>query len=122
MIDQRPLLSLRLCPHCGQPLYIAETPAGAALRSNNMEGLVEGRIVHYVLPNGTHAGEHRAAMIVKVWRNGDGTPPANGYSNLMLFNDGTNDGVEYGTGPTWVTSVEYSAEPKPRTWHWIEKA
>ena len=22
----------------------------------------------------------------------------------------------------WATSIEYSEEPKPRTWHWIEKA
>lgn len=81
-----------------------------------MPGLTTGRMVHYVLPNGTHVGEHRPAVIVRVWDHGTG------YCNLMVFNDGTNDGVEYSTGPTWVTSVEFSEEPLPRTWHWIEKA
>jgi hypothetical protein len=86
-----------------------------------MEGLTEGRIVHYVLPDGPHAGEHRPAIVVKVWRQGDGTPPSNGYSNLVVFVDGTNDYPNY-SGAVWATSIEYSAEPKPRTWHWIEKA
>jgi len=86
-----------------------------------MEGLTEGRIVHYVLPDGPHAGEHRPAMVVKVWRQGDGSPPANGYANLQVFVDGTNDYPKY-NGSVWVTSVEYSEVPVARTWHWIEKA
>ena len=87
-----------------------------------MEGLTEGRNVHFVLPDGPHAGEHRPAIVVKVWRQGDGTPPANGYSNLVVFMDGTNDGAAFGGCIHWATSIEYSEEPKPRTWHWIEKA
>lgn len=87
-----------------------------------MEGLTEGRIVHYVLPDGPHAGEHRPAMVVKVWRRGDGSPPANGYSNLLVFMDGTNDGPQFGGCVHWATSIEYSTEMRPRTWHWIEKA
>lgn len=87
-----------------------------------MEGLTEGRIVHFVLQDGPHAGEHRPAIVVKVWRQGDGTPPANGYSNLVVFMDGTNDGASYAGCVHWATSIAYSAEPKPRTWHWIEKA
>lgn len=87
-----------------------------------MESLTEGRIVHFVLPDGRHAGEHRPAIVVKVWRQGDGTPPANGYSNLVVFMDGTNDGASLGGCINWQTSIEYSAESKPRTWHWIEKA
>ena len=31
-----------------------------------MEGLTEGRIVHYVLTEGRYPGEHRAAVVVKV--------------------------------------------------------
>ena len=116
--NERPALSTRRCKKCGQPLYVAETPAGAAQRSNDMEGLTEGRIVHFVLPE----GQHRAAIIVRVWRQGDGTPPANGYSNLAVFMDGTNDYLGTASCIKWETSVEYSAEPKPRTWHWIEKA
>ena len=91
-----------------------------------MEGLTEGRIVHYVLPDGPHAGEHRPAIIVKVWRQGDGSPPANGYSNLLVFLDGANDGpagsADAGSVLHWATSIEYSEDPRPRTWHWIEKA
>jgi hypothetical protein len=87
-----------------------------------MEGLTEGRIVHFVLPDGPHAGDHRPAIVVRVWRQGDGTPPANGYSNLLVFMDGTNDGPNFGGGINWQTSVTFSADPQPRTWHWIEKA
>jgi hypothetical protein len=39
-----------------------------------MEGLTEGRIVHYVLSN----GEHRAAIIVRVFASG----AAEGLANL----------------------------------------
>lgn len=80
-----------------------------------MEGLTEGRIVHFVLENGQHVGEHRPAMVVKVWNK------ESGYINLLVFCDGTNDYLN-GKDTRWVTSVEYSEEPKPRTWHWIEKA
>lgn len=74
-----------------------------------MEGLTEGRIVHYVLPDGSYAGEHRPAIVVKVWRQGDGTPPVDGYSNLVVFVDGANDGAAHGVCTRWVTSVEHSA-------------
>jgi hypothetical protein len=87
-----------------------------------MEGLTEGRIVHFVLPDGPHAGEHRPAIVVKVWRQGDGTPPANGYSNLLVFMDGTNDGDQFAGCLSWQTSVVYSDQAARRTWHWIEKA
>jgi hypothetical protein len=80
-----------------------------------MEGLTEGRIVHFVLPDGNHAGEHRAAMIVKVWN------ATTGYVNLQVFIDGSND-YPQATGPMWATSVEYSDVHEPRTWHWIERA
>lgn len=87
-----------------------------------MDGLTEGRIVHFVLPDGPHKGEHRPAIVVKVWRQGDGTPPTNGYSNLLVFMDGTNDGPNFGGCVNWQTSVTFDQESKPRTWHWIEKA
>lgn len=84
-----------------------------------MSGLTEGRIVHYVLPEGPHAGEHRPAIIVKVWNH------TTGYVNLKVFLDGSNDDPAGRTQPhwqEWQTSVLYSEEPQPRTWHWIEKA
>jgi hypothetical protein len=78
-------------------------------------GLVPGRIVHYVLPDGPHAGEHRPAIVVRVWSEVG--------VNLQVFMDGANDRVS-GPGVVWATSVLYAdpAEHKPRTWHWIERA
>lgn len=87
-----------------------------------MEGLTEGRIVHFVLPDGPHAGEHRPAIVVKVWRTGDGSPPENGYSNLLVFMDGTNDGPNFAGCLRWETSVTCDPDMDRRTWHWIEKA
>lgn len=80
-----------------------------------MEGLIEGRIVHFVLPN----GEHRPAVVVRAWR-GPNMPL--GCCNLQVFTDGSNDGSEYKAGIYWATSVEYSEDPKPYTWHWPEQA
>lgn len=108
-----------------------------------MDGLTEGRIVHYILDNqdvariqeqrkvaGNSAhgnyievGEHLPMMIVRVWDKNIG------YVNGQVFLDG-NDTL-------WVTSVDYHEPMKemreegkldwyelasPRTWHWIEKA
>jgi hypothetical protein len=89
-----------------------------------MEGLIEGRIVHYVLPDGNSKGEHRPAIIVKVWD----AHRAQGTVNMLVFTDCTNDvdprnphTDSYGKGITWATSVHYSEKPEPRTWHWIER-
>jgi len=77
-----------------------------------MEGLTEGRIVHFVLEN----GQHRPAIVVKVWNK------STGYVNLQVFTDGGNDGEQYASGQYWATSVMPSETHEPRTWHWIEKA
>lgn len=78
-----------------------------------MDGLTEGRIVHFVLEN----GQHRPAIIVKVWNK------ESGYISLQVFTDGGNDGVQYASGIYWATSINPDeVEKKPRTWHWIEKA
>lgn len=88
-----------------------------------MDGLTEGRIVHFVLPN----GEHRPAMVVRVFRQDD-KAPADGKCNLQVFLDGTNDTrtlVEPGmvSGFTlWATSKICDPSGAPGTWHWIEKA
>lgn len=80
-----------------------------------MKGLTEGRIVHYCFE---HQGEvkNRPAMVVKVWNQDTGC------SNLMVFFDGTNDGINSALVPVWHTSILYSEEPKPGTWHWIPQA
>lgn len=82
-----------------------------------MEGLTEGRIVHYVLPGSLN--QCRPAIVVKVWRlNNDGMV------NLQVFLDGNNDAPDSINGNyiQWKTSVEYSEERKDGTWHWVEKA
>lgn len=97
-----------------------------------MEGLIEGRIVHYVLhkddvasiteqrnpihgqAHGNHVqeGDHVPMMIVKVWPDefGKDNPGVNGQC-LLDGND------QY-----WVTSAKYDEGKAHRTWHWIEKA
>lgn len=92
-----------------------------------MEGLTEGRIVHFVMPN----GDHRPAVVVNVWHV---SGQCEGYVNLQVFTDGSNDlhglpddfnddareGIKRGL--YWATSKCYSETKEPNTWHWIEKA
>ena len=84
-----------------------------------MEGVAVGRIVHFVPPGESAGPRHLAAMIVRVW------VAETGYVNLTVFPDWGNDKQEYaggdGGGISWETSVYFSAEPKPRTWHWPER-
>jgi hypothetical protein len=74
-----------------------------------MDGLTEGRIVHFV----TEHGRHLAAIVVKVWSKEHGTV------NLTVFNDYAHD-MEGNTMQQ--TSVNYSEDFQPNSWHWIEKA
>lgn len=76
-----------------------------------MNGLTEGRMVHFVMPN----GEHRPAVVVRVWNK------ETGYVNLQVLTDGSNDGPGCEKGIRWETSVDYSEEFGIRTWHWPEK-
>jgi hypothetical protein len=84
-----------------------------------MKGLTEGRIVHYVLPDGRHKGEHRPTIVVKVWE-----PISKPYpSQLQVFIDGTNDYPASSQGLMWKTSVPFDEKDKKLgTWHWIEQA
>jgi len=93
-----------------------------------MDGLTEGRIVHYVMPN----GEDRPAIVVRVWKVSGN---CEGYINLQVFTDGSNDLNEFNikffghgleddisNGILWRTSICYDDSRTPNTWHWIEKA
>ena len=77
-----------------------------------------GRIVHYRLEAGPHAGDCRPALIVRVWGAG---PDA--LVNLQVFVDGSNDYYE-NQGPEplslWRTSVHRNTDNEPGTWHWPE--
>jgi hypothetical protein len=94
-----------------------------------MEGLTEGRIVHYVLNEGRDKGDHRPAIVVRVWRAFEAdmvtkSPPENGCSNLQVFTDSDEQGRYNDELPPvmWRTSVLYDPNGAPGTWHWIEKA
>lgn len=85
-----------------------------------MRGLIEGCLVHYVLPEGPSKEEHRPAIILRVWNK------VTGVVNLTVFYDWSNDAVEPGipgnlTGTAWRTSVIYDPDKKLGTWHWIER-
>lgn len=97
-------------------LLTAVTGAGEMAKADPLAGLTEGRMVHYVLPDGRSSGEHRPAIVVKVWNK------ATGYVNLQVITDGSNDGDPYAAGIHWATSISYSEGKEPRTWHWIEHA
>ncbi len=86
-----------------------------------MLGLAIGSIVHFVLANGRSAGQHRPAVVVRLW--GEPTEDYTPTVQLQVFTDGTND-FEHDqahSGLLWATSVPYSEEPKPYTWHWPER-
>lgn len=80
-----------------------------------MEGLIEGRVVHYVLPEGPSKGEHRPAQIVKVWSK------ETGLCNLVVTLDGMNDGAAKGVFHLWATSCLPNDDHELGTWHWIER-
>ncbi len=81
-----------------------------------------GHIVHYVLTGGRSEGEHRPAIIVRIW------PVYNGIEmvQLQVFTDNTNDYAKDNPasgGIMWATSVHQDEENKvPGTWHWPEFA
>ncbi len=80
-----------------------------------------GRIVHYVLREGRNAGEHRPAIITKVW----GDPAVQDvHVQLQVFTDATND-FPTGLGSNgllWATSVMQDEESQALgTWHWPER-
>jgi hypothetical protein len=84
-------------------------------KEESMEGFTEGRMVHFVMPD----GEHRAAVVVRVWR--PQVPERLGYCNLSVFTDWGNDGPGNETGFRRETSILYSEAKEPGTWHWIER-
>ena len=84
-----------------------------------MDNLIEGRIVHFVLPGGAH----RAAIVFYVHRllQGDQSskPLSSGVCNLLVLCDPATD------GKSDIFQVEikaiFSSDKEPGTWHWIER-
>jgi hypothetical protein len=77
-----------------------------------VEGLVEGRNVHYVAYN----GRHLAAIVIGV------NPEKEGQVNLSVFTDMRNVNGDVSGGIQFHFNVPYSEEPKSGHWHWIERA
>lgn len=82
-----------------------------------LPALAVGRIVHYVLSTADlgsgHqrvAGEHRPAIVVKVW--------TSTCANLQVFTDSANDGL---SGTLWATSKVEDVNGAQGTWHWPER-
>lgn len=97
-----------------------------------MEGLVEGRIVHFVLTTNLDKEKSvvcRPAIIVNAW---DGRLE-DGMVNLQVFLDGRNDEALFPKSQmadflnigmpltVWATSVKYSETKEVGTWHWPER-
>lgn len=91
---------------------VAPLPAGPVAPEPNIPQMpTMGRIVRFVLLEEEVKANNNAtespAIVVRVW----GTTIESAI-NLKVFADAPND--------LWKTSVPYSAEKKPGTWHWPE--
>ena len=75
-------------------------------------GLINGRVVHYVLDQDKHRTAHITAVVDAV----------EGIVNLYVLYDGENDGRSALSCSEWKKNVEYSEFAIPGTWHFIEKA
>lgn len=82
-----------------------------------------GKLVHFVLHEGPHEGQHRPALIVRDWNDWDEEP---GTCNLQVFTDGPGPEAGYESNDClpavmWVTSAQYDPEGKePYSWHFPE--
>ena len=80
---------------------------------DSLPGLIEGKCVHYVAYN----GRHLAGLVI-------GHDASQSYSkaDLAVFTNMSNVNGVKNFGLQFHQDIEYSEEPKPGTWHWIEKA
>ncbi|MBL1176880.1 hypothetical protein [Pantanalinema sp. GBBB05] len=82
-----------------------EVPAVLELRTVSVS---VGSIVNYVLPDGRSEGQIRPAIVVRKW--------SDTCVNLQVLTDGDND-YPGKDGTLWKTSVTYSEDKLPYTWH-----
>lgn len=102
-----------------------------------MDGLTVGSQVLYVLESGKSKGQIRPAIVVRDWSDAHVASYPDGTVNLQVFTDGLNDELatvfasEQNKEITmkcvdlmvWRTSVHYSENEEPGTWHfpgWVE--
>jgi hypothetical protein len=81
-----------------------------------MEGLIEGRMVHYVAYN----NRHLAAIVI-----GTGVPdielPGSNPVDLTVFTNMRNVSGNKNYGIQFHTDILFDEDKKPGTWHWIER-
>jgi hypothetical protein len=80
-----------------------------------MEGLIEGRIVHYVAFN----NRHLAAIVIGVSRVGFYCPENK--VDLALFTNMANVNGVKNFGLQFHQDIGYDENKIPGTWHWVEK-
>lgn len=101
--------------------------------SLHFPGLAVGRTVHFVMPD----GEHRPAIVTKVWHSVSEDLQSRGYCNVTVFPDGANDDANiaklFNLLPHSVvsypqhriaipmSSVVFDEGCKPGTIHWPER-
>lgn len=99
--------------------------------SLHFPGLAVGRTVHYVMPD----GEHRPAIVTKVWHSVSEEFQRQGYCNVQVIPDGANDDLNirrlFNLGAESVPVVLRAAFPmssvvfdegcRPGTLHWPER-
>lgn len=76
-----------------------------------MDGLTEGRSVHYVAYN----GRHLAAIVTGTYTAGAPT------ADLVVFTNMENVAGEKSGGVQFHFRVQYDEVASPGTWHWIER-
>jgi hypothetical protein len=84
---------------------------------HKLDGLTIGSAIHFVMANGPSAGQCRHAVVVRNWSGGKGL----GLVNAVVSIDGANDAPSPAGNVAmqmWVTSIRYSEQHEPCTWHW----
>lgn len=77
-----------------------------------MQGLIEGRVVHYVMSDDIHS----AAVVVQVKNQ------VKGVCDLVVFlsaKESEGHGITPGV-PVYAHNVPYNPDGTETTWHWIE--
>lgn len=77
-----------------------------------MDGLTEGRNVHYVAYN----GRHLAALVTGY------SQDKPGHADLAVFTNMPNVNGEQSGGIQFHFNVPHNETPTPGTWHWIERS
>lgn len=90
----------------------SEPQAEPAPQAATIKGLTEGRMVHYILPEGEHVGEHRPAIVVRVQDNIQGVADLH---VLIAPDDG------FGDKTIERVAIFNHANSELGTWHFIEQ-